>query len=35
MKDTVKALTLPLIEGEYELDFKPLADYKGEADSNA
>lgn len=35
LRDTVKALTLPLIEGEYELDFKPLADYKGEADSNA
>lgn len=35
LRDTVKALTLPLIEGEYKLDFKPLADYKGEADSNA
>lgn len=35
LRDTVKALTLPLIEDEYKLDFKPLADYKGEADSNA
>ena len=35
LRDTVKALTLPLIEDKYELDFKPLADYKGEADSNA
>ena len=35
LRDTVKALTLPLIEDEYELDFKPLAEYKGEADSNA
>ena len=35
LQDTVKALTMPLIEDKYELDFKPLADYKGEADSNA
>lgn len=35
LQDTVKALTLPLIEDEYKLDFKPLAEYKGEADSNA
>lgn len=35
LRDTVKALTLPLIEDKYELDFKPLADYKGKADSNA
>lgn len=35
LRDTVKALTMPLIEDEYELDFKPLTDYKGEADSNA
>ena len=35
VQDTVKALTLPLIEDEYKLDFKPLAEYKGEADSNA
>lgn len=35
LQDTVKALTLPLIEDEYKLVFKPLAEYKGEADSNA
>lgn len=35
LRDTVKALTLPLIEDEYKLVFKPLAEYKGEADSNA
>ena len=35
LQDTVKALALPLIEDEYKLVFKPLAEYKGEADSNA
>ena len=35
LQDTVKALTMPLIEDKYELDFKPLAEYKGKADSNA
>jgi len=35
LRDTVKALTLPLIDGEYELKFKPLAEYKEGADSNA
>lgn len=35
LRDTVKALTMPLIEDEYELDFKPLTEYKGKADSNA
>ena len=35
LRDTVKALTLPLIEDDYKLVFKPLTEYKGEADSNA
>lgn len=35
LRDTVKALTLPLIDGEYELKLKPLAEYKEGADSNA
>lgn len=35
LQDTVKALTMPLIEDKYELDFRPLAEYKGKADSNA
>lgn len=35
LKDTVKALTLPLIGDEYQLEFKPIAEYDEEADSNA
>ena len=35
LKDTVKALTLPLIGDEYQLEFKPIAEYNEEADSNA
>lgn len=35
LKDTVKALTLPLLGDEYQLEFKPLAEYNEEADSNA
>lgn len=34
LKDTVKALTLPLIGDEYQLEFKPIAEYNEEADSN-
>ncbi len=35
LKDTVKALTLPLLGDEYQLEFKPIAEYNEEADSNA
>ena len=35
LKDTAKALTLPLIGDEYQLEFKPIAEYNEEADSNA
>ena len=35
LKDSVKALTLPLIGDEYQLEFKPIAEYNEEADSNA
>lgn len=35
LRDTVKALTLPLLGDEYQLEFKPIAEYNGEADSNA
>lgn len=35
LRDTVKALTLPLIDGEYELEFKPLTEYKEGTGSNA
>ena len=35
LKDTVKALTLPLIGNEYQLEFKPIAEYNEGADSNA
>lgn len=35
LKDTVKALTMPLIGDEYQLEFKPIAEYDEEADSNA
>lgn len=35
LKDTVKALTLPLLGDEYQLEFKSIAEYNGEADSNA
>lgn len=35
LKDTVKALTLPLLVDEYQLEFKPIAEYNEEADSNA
>ena len=35
LKDTVKALTLPLIGDECQLEFKPIAEYNEEADPNA
>lgn len=35
LKDTVKALTLPLLGDECQLEFKPIAEYNGEADPNA
>lgn len=35
LKDTVKALTLPLLVDEYQLEFKPITDYNEEVDSNA
>lgn len=35
LKDTVKALTMPLIGDEYQLEFKPIAEYVEGADSNA
>ena len=35
LKDTVKALTLPLLGDEYQLEFKPIAEYNEGADLNA
>lgn len=35
LKDIVKALTLPLLGDEYQLEFKPIAEYNREVDSNA
>lgn len=35
LKDTVKALTLPLLGDEYQLEFKPIAEYDEEVNSNA
>lgn len=35
LKDIIKALTLPLLGNEYQLEFKPIAEYNEGTDSNA
>ncbi len=34
LEQTIRALTLPLLNNEYQLDFKPLTDFNKEGDSN-